>query len=75
MFYHYKINYFHYHQGLQCGQTSILPSMENVDDQPYEKTILNPYLLVESHLHDDVDAKEAFNHVLQKNINSSTTYV
>jgi hypothetical protein len=40
----------------------------------YEKTFLNTYLLVESHLHDDVDAKEAFNHVLQKNINSSTTY-
>jgi hypothetical protein len=40
----------------------------------YEKTFLNPYLLVESHLHDDADAKEAFNHVLQKNINSSTTY-
>ncbi len=40
----------------------------------YEKTFPNPYLLVESHLHDDVDAKEAFNHVLQKNINSSTTY-
>jgi len=40
----------------------------------YEKAFLNPYLLVESHLHDDADAKEAFNHVLQKNINSSTTY-
>jgi hypothetical protein len=26
------------------------------------------------HLHDDVDAKETFNYVLQKNINNSTTY-
>jgi hypothetical protein len=40
----------------------------------YEKTFFNSYLLVESHFHDDVDAKEAFNHVLQKKINSSMTY-
>ncbi len=26
------------------------------------------------HLHDDVDAKETFNYVLQKNIGNSTTY-
>ncbi len=32
----------------------------------YEKTFPNPYLLVESYLHDDANAKETFNHVLQK---------
>jgi hypothetical protein len=33
MSYHYKINHFHYHLALHmCNQTSILPSMEDVND-------------------------------------------
>ncbi len=36
--------------------------------------ILNPYLLNEARLHDDVDAKEAFNKVFWKTTSTFTTY-
>jgi hypothetical protein len=34
----------------------------------YVGAFINIHLLVEAQLHDDVNAKEALNHVLQKNI-------
>jgi hypothetical protein len=40
----------------------------------YVEAFFNLYLLVEVQLHDDVNAKEALNHVLQKHINSPMTY-
>ncbi len=40
----------------------------------YVEAFFNLYLLVEAQLHDDVNAKEGLNHVLQKNINSLMTY-
>jgi hypothetical protein len=43
-------------------------------DLHYAKALFNPYLLNEVHLHDDVDAKEVLNRMLQKNINSPTSY-
>jgi hypothetical protein len=36
----------------------------------YVGAFLNPYSLVEVCVHDDTNAKEALNYVLQKNINS-----
>jgi bacteriorhodopsin len=35
---------------------------------------LNPYLLGEAHLHDDANAKEALNKVLQRIVCTLTTY-
>ncbi len=43
-------------------------------DLHYARALLNPYLLGEICLHNDVDVKETLNHVLQKNTNNSTTY-
>jgi len=40
----------------------------------YARAFLNPYLLGEVCLHDDVDAKEASNTVLRKIISTPTTY-
>jgi hypothetical protein len=40
----------------------------------YARAFFNPYLLGEVHLHDDVDAKEALNKVLQKTTITPTTY-
>jgi hypothetical protein len=40
----------------------------------YAKAFFNPYLLCEVHLHDDADAKEALNRVLQKIATTLTTY-
>jgi hypothetical protein len=40
----------------------------------YARTLFNPYLLVEVHLDDDLDAKEALNKILQKIANTSTAY-
>jgi hypothetical protein len=57
----------------KCSGRSILPLMEDVDLH-YAKALFNPYLLNEVHLHDDADAKEVLNHMLQKNTNSPTTY-
>jgi hypothetical protein len=39
-----------------------------------DKAFLNPYLLDEVRLHDDVDAKEALNKVLQKTIHTLNAY-
>jgi hypothetical protein len=43
-------------------------------DLHYAGPFLKPYLLGEACLHDDVDANEAFNRVLQKTISTPTTY-
>ncbi len=58
------------------GWTSILPLMEGgcLTNLHYVGTFHNPYLLFEAHLHDDAHAKETFNCVLKKNINSPSTY-
>ncbi len=40
----------------------------------YARAFFNPYLLGEVCLHDDVDAKEALNKILQKTISTLTTY-
>ncbi len=40
----------------------------------YARAFHNSYLLFEAHLHDDAHAKESFNCVLKKNINSPSTY-
>jgi hypothetical protein len=40
----------------------------------YARALLNPYLLGETRLHDDVDVKQALNKILQKTIHASTTY-
>jgi hypothetical protein len=44
-------------------------------DLHYVKALLNPYLLGETPLHDGVDVKEALNRILQKTVNTQTTYV
>jgi hypothetical protein len=41
---------------------------------PYAKALFNPWLLGETCLHDDVDAKEVLSKVLQKIISISTAY-
>ncbi len=50
--------------------------MEDVDDQLTLCTwaFLNPYSLGEACLYDDADVKEALNKVLQKTMNTLTTY-
>jgi hypothetical protein len=40
----------------------------------YAKAFLNPYLLGEVCLHNDVDAKGALNRILQKTTSTPTTY-
>ncbi len=40
----------------------------------YARALLNPYLLCEGCLHNDVDVKETLNCVLQKNTNNSIAY-
>jgi hypothetical protein len=49
--------------------------MEDVDIWPTLcKTFFNPYFFGEAHFHDDEDVKKTINHMLQKNMNISTTY-
>jgi len=49
--------------------------VEDVDNRPTLcMALLNPYLLGEACLHDDVDAKEALNRALQKTTRTSITY-
>jgi hypothetical protein len=49
--------------------------MEDVDNWPTLcKTLFNPYFFGETHFHDDDDVKEIINHMLQKNMNTFTTY-
>jgi hypothetical protein len=43
-------------------------------DLHYAGALLNPYLLGEACPHDDVDANEALNKVLQKTVSTPTTY-
>ncbi len=43
-------------------------------DLHYARALLNPYLLDDIHLHDDVDAKEVLNVVLWKTTNTPITY-
>jgi hypothetical protein len=43
-------------------------------DLHYARALFNPYLLGEAHLHDDVDAKQALNKVLQKIVSTLTAY-
>ncbi len=43
-------------------------------DLHYAGAFLKPYLLGEACLHDDVDANEALNKVLQKIVSTPTTY-
>jgi len=43
-------------------------------DLHYARTLFNPYLLGEVHLHDDVVAKETLNRFLQKTNGIPTTY-
>jgi ABC-type transport system involved in cytochrome bd biosynthesis fused ATPase/permease subunit len=45
-----------------------------MSDLQYARVLFNPYLLDEAHLHDDADAKEALNKVLQKLANTSIVY-
>jgi len=40
----------------------------------YARALLNPYLLGEVPLHNDVDVEETLNHVLRKNTNNSIAY-
>jgi hypothetical protein len=40
----------------------------------YAKAFFNPYLLGEARLHDDANAMEALNRLLQKTIHTPTTY-
>jgi hypothetical protein len=43
-------------------------------DLHYARALLNPYLLGEVRLHNDIDVKETLICVLRKNTNNSTTY-
>jgi hypothetical protein len=40
----------------------------------YVRGLFNPYLLGEAHLHDDANAREALNRVLQKTTCTPTAY-
>jgi len=43
-------------------------------DLHYARALFNPYLLDEARLHDDADAKEALNIILQKTTHILTAY-
>jgi hypothetical protein len=52
----------------RCDWRSILLKVEEVDDRPTLcKGLFNPYLLGETHLHDDANV-ESLNRVLQKGV-------